>query len=323
MRQTEVAVVGVGSLGVHHARVYSEMSSARLVAVVDTQKDRAAQVAERFGCLAVERAEELPPEVQAVSLAVPTILHAEIGTFLLEKGIHVLVEKPIASALEEADALIEASRRSGSILQVGHIERFNPAFQAVKALIRAPQFFETHRLGVFVRRSLDVDVVLDLMIHDLDLILHLIGQPVHEVRAVGIPVLTPRVDIASARIEFESGCVANVTASRVSREKIRKLRLFQPHDYISIDFHGKSAEVHSLLDDEQGRRVEDRSPEVDSTEPLFSELECFVKTVHGLPAVQPPCTGTEAREALELALEILRQIDQKLASTPTTSGEDR
>lgn len=314
-----MAVVGVGTLGIHHARIYSEMDAVQLVAVADVRKDRASEAALRFACKAVETADQLPEDVQAVSLAVPTHLHAEIGVALLEKGIHVLVEKPIASTLKGADDLIAASRESGSLLQVGHIERFNPAFQAVRGLIRSPQFFESHRLGVFVRRSLDVDVVLDLMIHDLDLILYLTGQPVQEVRAVGIPVLTPRVDIASARIEFKNGCVANVTASRVSKEKIRKLRLFQPHDYISVDFHGRSAEVYSLVHDERGRRVEDRSPMVLDTEPLRSELDCFIKSVRGL-RTERPCSASEAREALELALEIVRQIDQRLASVAASDS---
>ena len=191
---TEVAVVGVGALGEHHARIYSELPDAELVAVVDIDEEKARQVASRYHCQSYQRYEEILDSVEAISLAVPTRDHARIGVEFLKRDVHVLAEKPIASNLEEADQLIQAQTKSGALLQVGHSERFNPALLAVKPLIRQPKFFETHRLGIFVPRSLDVDVILDLMIHDLDIILHVVDSPIQEIRAVGIPVLTPRID---------------------------------------------------------------------------------------------------------------------------------
>ena len=217
----------MGALGEHHARIYSELSEAELVAVVDTREERAQRLADLCGCRSYSDYLEIVGAVDAVSLVVPTAEHARIGVDLLQRGMHVLVEKPIAKSTAEADLLIQAQREKGAVLHVGQSERFNPALLAVQPFISGPRFFEAHRLGVFVPRSLDIDVVLDLMIHDLDLILHFVKSPIREIRAVGIPVLSSRVDIANARLEFENGCVANVTASRVSTEKIRKLRLFR------------------------------------------------------------------------------------------------
>lgn len=304
-----VAVIGVGSLGQHHARLYSDIPEAELVVVVDTQRERAAAVSERHGCGFCEDFREVIGRVDAVSLAVPTTLHAELGTVLLEQGVHVLVEKPIASDLGGADALIAAARRTASVLQVGHSERFNPAFEAVRNIVGEPQFFESHRLGVFVPRSLDIDVVLDLMIHDLDLILHVVRKPIREIRAVGIPVLTPRVDIANARIEFEGGCVANITASRVSRDKIRKLRFFQPHDYVSIDFNSRDVEVFSLTEIQGRPQIVRRDLQVGSREPLRGEIETFLRTVQFPDEPTLACSGPEGREALGLALRIIGEME--------------
>jgi len=307
MKRTRVGVVGVGSLGQHHARIYSELPEAELVAVVDPESDRAERIAEQFACKALAGHEKIIDEVEAVSIATPTNLHAEIGCSFLQRGIHVLVEKPIAGDLEQADDLIKAAQNAGVVLHVGHTERFNPALAPVRPLITTPQFFEAHRLGVFVPRSLDIDVVLDLMIHDLDMILHLTGSIPNEVHAVGIPVLTPRVDIANTRLEFANGCVANITASRVSKEKIRKLRFFQPHDYISIDFNQQAVEMYSLVNETSQPRIIERVPEIRRGEPLRRELQSFLSTVNG--ELDPiACTGEEGRKALALALDILDRM---------------
>ncbi|MFZ0428444.1 MAG: Gfo/Idh/MocA family oxidoreductase [Acidobacteriota bacterium] len=299
-----VGVVGVGSLGRHHARVLAGLEGVDLVGVADIRPERARAVAAEYGCREWTDYRDLLGEVEAVSLAVPTEEHVAIGVDVLERGLHLLVEKPIAASLEGADRLIEAAGRGSRILHVGHVERFNPVLQAVLPHVRRPQFFEAHRLGVFVPRSLDVDVVLDLMIHDLDLVLWLTGRAVRDIRAVGIPVLTPRVDIANARLELDDGCVANLTASRVSRERVRKLRFFQPHDYVSLDFHGKTLEMYSLEERDGARVILERTPEVTAVEPLEAELRAFVAAVSGGEA-PCSCTGEGGREALALALQVV------------------
>lgn len=314
MTNTKVAVVGVGALGEHHARIYSEAPEADLVGVVDVVKERAEKIAVRYGSPAYQDYREIIGQVEAVSLAVPTRHHAQIGVDLLKNGIHVLVEKPIADTLDEAEALIETASEQKAVLHVGHSERFNPALLAVLPYVRQPQFFEAHRLGVFVPRSLDVDVILDLMIHDLDLIRHLVEGEIREIRAVGIPVLTPRVDIANARLEFENGCVANVTASRVSTERIRKLRFFQPSDYVSIDFHNREVEMYSLVAGSSGRQIAQRQFEIDRGEPLQLEIQTFLRAVRGeaLRAGTPPgCPGAEAKQSLALALDIKEEIERR------------
>ncbi len=299
-----VGVVGVGSLGRHHARVLAGLEGVDLVGVADIRPERARAVAAEYGCREWTDYRDLLGEVEAVSLAVPTEDHVAIGVDVLERGLHLLVEKPIAASLEGADRLIEAAGRGSRILHVGHVERFNPVLQAVLPHVRRPQFFEAHRLGVFVPRSLDVDVVLDLMIHDLDLVLWLTGRAVRDIRAVGIPVLTPRVDIANARLELDDGCVANLTASRVSRERVRKLRFFQPHDYVSLDFHGKTLEMYSLEERDGARVILERTPEVTAVEPLEAELRAFVAAVSGGEA-PCSCSGEAGREALALALQVV------------------
>ena len=314
MARTRVAVVGVGALGEHHSRIYSELPEAELVSVVDSDPERLHPLAQLYQCEAFQSYEDILDSVEAISLAVPTRQHAQIGVEFLKRGVHVLVEKPIAPDLEDAAALIQAQEESGAILQVGHSERFNPAFLAIREHITQPRFFEAHRLGVFVPRSLDVDVVLDLMIHDLDLILHLVDSPILEIRAVGIPVITPKTDIANARLEFEDGCVANVTASRVSREKIRKLRFFQPHDYVSVDFQKQEVEMVSLRQDQQSPRIAGFNPEISSEEPLKLELQAFLATINheSTPSRHSVvCSGREGKRALELALEIKKIIEQK------------
>jgi len=304
----KVAVIGVGALGVHHARIYQQLQQTDLFAVVDIREDRAREVAAKYGCTAYTDFHDVLDKVQAVSLAVPTEQHACIGVDCLKAGLDLLVEKPIASSLEQAGHLLEAAVRNNRVLRVGQSERFNPALRAVLPFLTQPLFFEAHRLGVFVARSLDIDVVLDLMIHDLDLVLRLSRSRVSEVRAVGIPVLTPRIDIANARLEFENGCVANITASRVSREKVRKFRFFQPNDYISLDFFKQEVEMYSLVDAGPGKKVEERSLSITKGEPLRLEIESFVRASAGESGGSvdfSACSGEQGAEALALALKIL------------------
>jgi predicted dehydrogenase len=241
MRTLRAAVVGVGYFGAFHAEKYAELPGVELVAVVDADAARAAEVASRLGARACATLAELSGPVDLASIAVPTAAHASVAAALIDRGVHVLIEKPMVRTLEEADALIAASRAKGVLLQVGHLERFNGALTAVRDRIVAPMFIESHRLAPFKPRSTDVDIVMDVMIHDLDLILDLVPSTVRDVRANGIPVLTDHVDIAHARLEFENGCVANVTASRVSIKSMRKTRLFERDCYLSIDL--QSGEV--------------------------------------------------------------------------------
>ena len=301
---SRVAVIGVGHLGKQHARLYAEAGC--LAGVVDILQPRAEEIAGLYNTAAYTDYRKLVGKVDAVSLAVPTVQHAAIGVELLEHGIDVLVEKPIASTLEQAKALIDAAARNKRVLQVGHVERFNPVVMAAREAATKPQFFEIHRLAAFSPRSLDIDVVLDLMIHDIDIVLSLVAAPVREVRAVGIPVLSQKADIANARVEFEDGCVANFTASRVSFEKTRKLRFFQPHDYISIDYASQTGSMVSLR---MGRVIE-KKLEPANQEPLKLEVLSFLECVtrRGTPAV----TGEDGLRALELAMRINSAIAERL-----------
>jgi predicted dehydrogenase len=301
-----LAVVGVGYLGKEHARLYAELEGVELAGVVDINTSRADEIASMYKTAAYSDYRDVFRRVDAVSLAVPTIDHARIGIDLLEHGIDVLVEKPIASTADEARSLIVAAERNGRILQVGHVERFNPVVKLAREAATRPQFFEIHRLAAFSPRSLDIDVVLDLMIHDLDIVLSLVPSPVKEVRAVGIPVLSPRADIANARVEFEDGCVANLTASRVSFEKVRKLRFFQPHDYISVDYATQTGTMVSLR---MGGVIE-RKLDPPKQEPLKVELEAFAACIRdrGKPVV----SGMDGLRSLELATRINAAIAERL-----------
>ena len=299
----KVAVVGVGHLGAQHARLYGASIDARLVGVVDKDVQRAAEIASLHGVEPFKDYRELFGKVDAVSLAVPTVDHARIGVDLLEHGIDVLVEKPIATSIEEAQSLIDSAARNNRMLQVGHVERFNPVVTMAREAATQPQFFEIHRLSMFSPRSLDIDVVLDLMIHDLDIVLSLVHSPISEVRAVGIPVLSGKADIANARVEFEDGCVANLTASRVSSEKMRKLRFFQPSDYISIDYSSQRGSVVSL----RMGRVMQRKLEPPVDEPLKIELESFIDAVQ--TRNKPAVTGEDGLKALALAIRINKEIE--------------
>jgi predicted dehydrogenase len=257
---------------------------------------------------------ELLGKVDAVSIATPTTLHADIGEQFLNEGVHVLVEKPISHSHEDADRLIRAAARSGRSLQVGHLERFNPAVKAVREFVKQPRFIEAHRMGVFSPRSLDVDVVLDLMIHDLDIITLLVPSPVQDITATGIPILTDRIDIANARLQFADGCVANVTASRVSTEKIRKLRLFHSTDYVSLDYARQQAAVFSLQPAPDGAapQIVSRHITPPQADPLQEEIRAFLQAARGEARVE--CTGEDGKKALDLALKILKQAQKAHAA---------
>lgn len=296
-----VAVVGVGYVGALHAQVYAKLRGvAELVAVCDTDHRRASEVAQQVGCQAVTRLEELVGAIDAASVCVPTTLHHAIGKELLEAGIHVLVEKPITSTLAEADDLLRVAKRRRLTLQVGHIERFNAAIQAAKVYLTHPRFVEAHRLSPYPFRGTDVSVVLDLMIHDLDLLLALVRSKPRRVHAIGVPVLSTSEDIANARIEFASGCVANLTASRVSDERIRRIRVFQEDCYLSIDYQHQAAELARKT----GKQIKRQELPVRKRPPLDEQLEAFVRAVKARR--RPVVSGEEARAALALALQIER-----------------
>lgn len=316
-----MAVIGVGAFGRNHARVYHQLAKdgepVRLVGVVDPDVQRADAVAREFDCKAFGSIEQLTTthsEVQAASVAVPTAFHLESARRLMEAGVDVLIEKPLATSLKEADELISLAHRHGRVAQVGHLERFNPAVQATLPLITRPMFFEVHRLSIFSPRSLDVDVVLDLMIHDLDIVLTFVDSPVREIRAVGLPILSGKVDIANVRLEFDSGCVANFTASRVSTERVRKVRFFQPKQYISIDYARQDVLVfsvnsaNSLAAPSVNPQIGVEKPAVTVEEPLRAELKSFLDAVRSRS--KPVVSLAEGRRALAVALDIVAAIHQ-------------
>jgi predicted dehydrogenase len=303
------AVIGVGALGQHHARVYESLPEARLVGVYDVDRARAAEVAARHGCRAFDDPRELLAEAEAVSVAVPTVDHHRVARAVIEAGKHALVEKPMTSTLAEADDLIRVAEARGVVLQVGHIERFNPAVDVLRATVLQPRFIEVHRLGEFSPRSLDIDVVLDLMIHDLDILLSLDGSEVARVDAVGVPVLTPKVDIANARVRFASGLIANLTASRVSAEKVRKFRVFSPRTYISVDFTAREARVYRLRESPAGPEIDVQRTAAPDEEPLRRQLAGFLGAVR--KGSSPPVSGADGRRALALALAILAAMSDE------------
>jgi predicted dehydrogenase len=304
--RVRVAVVGVGDFGRNHARVYSQLEDAELVGVVDADPERARKVADEFSTSALPDIESLRGKVDAASVTVPTVHHAEIGCRLLELGIDVLVEKPIAASVGEADRLIEAARRKGRVLQVGHLERFNPAVRAVAGIVQQPLYFEVHRLGIFTPRSLDIDVVYDVMIHDLDVLLAFADSQVTEVRSLGIPVVTEKVDIAHARLEFASGAVASVTASRVSVEKVRKMRFFQAHEYISLDYSRQDALRIRVRQPGPNPQFDFEQIPTERREPLDGELRAFLAAVR--QRAVPLVDGNAGRRALELADRVMAGI---------------
>jgi predicted dehydrogenase len=322
-----VAVVGAGAFGRNHLRVYRELEQAgapvELAAVVDPNEATRSAATAKYAIPGFASIDECLAACKpdAASLCVPTVYHAACAQTLLAAGVDLLIEKPIAAGLAEADEIVRLAHELGRTVQVGHLERFNPAVRAVRGLLNRPMFFEVHRLSVFTPRSLDVDVVLDLMIHDLDIVLSLVASPVRELRAVGLPVLSPRVDIANVRLEFENGCVANFTASRVSTERVRKMRFFQPHQYLSLDFARQDlllidvtaasglgpAQLAALasavaLGSQPAPGMSLRKVPVEPGEPLRLEIESFLDAVRG--RTQPVVTAEDGRAALELALQI-------------------
>ena len=315
-----VAVVGVGVFGRNHARIYKELElqgePVRLLGVVDPDVNRADAVAREFECRAFGSVHQLlttHSELQAASVATPTIHHLAVARDLMDAGVDVLIEKPLASTVDEADELVALAHKHKRVAQVGHLERFNPAVRATLPILTHPMFFEVHRLSVFTPRSLDVDVVLDLMIHDLDIVQSFVQSPVKEVRAVGLPILSGKVDIANVRLEFESGCIANFTASRVSTERVRKLRFFQPRQYVSIDYGRQEVLVFTVGEQGKSEQVPSVNPQIGvskpavaSEEPLHAELKAFLKSVR--ERSHPVVPVEEGRRALALALEIVWAI---------------
>ncbi|MBI4575991.1 MAG: Gfo/Idh/MocA family oxidoreductase [Planctomycetes bacterium] len=329
--EVRVAVVGVGHLGREHARVYASLPGVRLVAVTDRDMDRARTVAQRFGCRAVGDPAELRGEVDAASVATPTSSHLEVAVPLLASGLHLLVEKPLALDLGQARELVEAAARAGRLLAVGHVERFNPAVSAVRRLIDSPRYIECDRISPYSFRSSDIGVVLDLMIHDLDIVLSLVERPVERVEAVGAPVISPTEDVANARLVFQGGCVANITASRVALKRERKIRLFQRDAYVTLDYLARKALVYRrrngveldqdvidkvLRDGEDAvehllRFVEVQEVAMAGQEPLVAELESFVDSVRR--GERPRVSGEDGVQAMAVAERVVADIRRNMA----------
>jgi predicted dehydrogenase len=310
MNPVRVVVVGVGHLGQHHARILSALEGAELAAVVDLRPERAQEIAGKYGVRAFTELMPALAGVDAAVIAVPTVDHLAVTRVCLEHGIAVLVEKPIAASLAEADAMLRLAGASGVLCAAGHTERFNPAVAAALPLVANPRFVEVHRLGVFPERSLDIDVIFDLMIHDLDLLLAAVRSEVVSVEAVGVNVLTPRTDIANARVRFASGCIANLTASRISRDRVRKARFFQNDSYVSIDFASQEVEVYRLASRNGGRpAIEGGRLEVAQEEPLRRELADFVDSIRTSRAPMVPAHA--GREALALATRIAEAMQER------------
>ena len=313
MSQPRVAVIGAGAFGQNHCRVVHESGRAQLAAIVDTDAARAQEAAARYQTVALTDVRDLPGKVDAAIIAAPTTVHADIGCYLLAAGVDVLVEKPIATDLASADRLIAAARAGRGILQVGHLERFNPAVLALEQRATLPLFFEIHRMNLFSPRSLDVDVVLDLMIHDVDLVLALAQAEPEEIRAAGISILSGKVDIANVRLQFPNGCVANLTASRISTERVRKLRLFQPNQYLSLDYARQDLAVFSVSGD---RQIGFEQAPVTKGEPLKLQFDAFLDSVAS--RTSPKSSGPAARRTLAAALAILDKIKEHSAVVSKT-----
>ncbi len=302
MSKVKVGVVGVGHMGREHARIYAKSANAELVGVHDADASAADKIARQHGTRAYARLDDLLADAEALTIAAPTFAHAEIGLKAIEKGRHLLIEKPLADTLENARSLVAAAAKAGTILQVGHIERFNPAFHALESLLTHPKFIEAHRLSPYPGRSTDIGVVLDLMIHDIDIILHLVRSPLESVHAVGIPVLSKGEDIANARMVFRNGCVANITTSRISPEKLRKIRVFQDDAYLSLDYQNQSGEIYR----KEGEKITRNKIPVQKDEPLKLELESFLDCIRAKH--NPRVDGVQAADALEVAMKIVEQI---------------
>ena len=310
MEKIKMGVVGVGYLGRHHARIYSKMDNVELVGIVDVDEKAALKISKEYKVPVYSSADELSFKVEAVSIAVPTKLHHKIGKVFLEKGIHTLIEKPITNSLEEAEELLQTAKEKNCILQVGHVERFNPAVDEAQKHVNNPRFIESYRLGPFNPRASEVGVVLDLMIHDIDIILFLVNSPVINIDAVGADILTDKEDIATAHLNFENGCVANVTASRVTLETMRKIRIFQENAYISLDYAKQSLKIYKKKKSSSPVKsmsdIKIIKPKLFSGEPLEAELKEFVSCVR--EGRKPLVSGEHGRNALEVGLEILRKL---------------
>lgn len=302
IKNIKVAVVGVGHLGKEHARIYHSLSDVELVAVVDKDLARAGEIAKQYGVKAYADASQVVNKITAASIAVPTDGHYEVAKPLLQQGIHLLVEKPITATLSQANRLAALAKKKKVILQVGHIERFNPIVQKLMKLVTAPKFIEIHRLSPFTPRGTEVGVVFDLMIHDIDIVLGIVNDDIKRIEAIGVPVLTPHEDIANVRITFRNGCVANITASRISMERMRKIRVFQKDTYLSLDYYRQEGSCYQKKNQEITKQ--DLVPGRD--EPLKLELESFINTVK--KGKQPLVTSTDAVKAMSVADRIVRKI---------------
>jgi predicted dehydrogenase len=302
MKQLRVGVVGVGHIGKNHARLYAELPTAEFAAIYDTDAARAMEIAGQLGVLSAASLDEFSERVDAASIATPTSTHFEIAQELLKRGKHLLVEKPIAENTAHATELAELAASRGLVLQVGHVERFNPVLSALERRLTNPRFIEAHRLSPYPNRSTDIGVVLDLMIHDLEIILHLVRSPVQTIDAVGVPVLSRGEDIANARVRFENGCVANITSSRISPEQMRKIRVFQENAYLSLDYQNQSGEIYRRT----AEGLTKEAVEIEREEPLKRQLVSFIECAATGRA--PKVSGFQAAAALELAVEITKRI---------------
>lgn len=305
VQKLRVGVAGVGHIGINHARIYSELPECDLTAIFDANPKNAAAAAKKYRAPVAETLEEFASLVDAASVATPTVTHHQIGSFLMRQGKHLLIEKPIADSADHARELAALAEAHGCVLQVGHVERFNPALHALEAKLKNPRFLEVTRLSPYPERSTDIGVVLDLMIHDLEIILHLVRSPIERVDPVGIAVLSKGEDIANVRLKFANGCVANVTASRISSERVRKIRVFQEDAYLSLDYQNQEGKMYRLV---EGKIVRDKV-EIIRGEPLKNELAAFVQCAR--EGLQPKVSGHEAAAALDLALKITRQIEEE------------
>jgi predicted dehydrogenase len=303
MKKLRVGVVGVGHIGKNHARLYAETETAEFAAIYDTDAETAAKISQQYQVRAATSLEEFAELIDAASVATPTNSHFSVAHPLLEKGKHLLIEKPIADDTAQASQLAQLAAERRLVLQVGHVERFNPVLGALEARLSRPRFIEAHRLSPFPNRSTDIGVVLDLMIHDLEIILHLVRSPVQTIDAVGVPVLSRREDIANARLRFENGCVANITSSRISPERMRKIRVFQEDAYLSLDYQNQTGEIHRR----SGGGIVREEVEIEREEPLKRQILSFIECAR--TGVQPKVSGFEATAALELAVEITKRIE--------------
>ena len=311
-RPVPVAVIGVGALGSRHARLYASLPQAELIGVADTDLVRARSIGQKYGVPATADYRELMSRVRAASVTVPTVAHRQVAVDLMEAGIDVLVEKPMAASAEEAGEMLALAQERNIVLGVGHTERYNPAVEAVIEYCRDPRFIEVHRLASFSPRSLDIDVVLDLMIHDLDVVASLVRSEVRQVEAIGVAVLTERADIANARLRFESGCVANLTASRISQGKMRKLRVWEKDSYVSLDYLDQEAWSYRLVEGEGRPTIVRKRLNAENEEPLKRELEDFLEAV--VSRRSPRVSGEDGLKALRLAHRVMAAIAESLPS---------